>query len=96
MTSLLKRLLKALWNSTLPVRRPLTKKIEDLISRSAPKIPACRVSDDTGLLMDLMVRELVRLQKQLDELQQSVDDLAVGRTGLSVVGEDSESRSMAG
>ena len=46
--------------------------------------------------MDLMVRELVRLQKQLDQLQQSVEDLAPVKTGLAVVGDESESGSCAG
>jgi hypothetical protein len=96
MMSLLKRPLRALWVWTYPLRRPLTKRIEDLIARSAPQIPACRVSEETGLLMDLMVRELVRLQKQLDHLQQSVEDLAPLKTGLAVVSDEPESRSYAG
>jgi hypothetical protein len=36
--------------------------------------------------MDHMVRELVRLQGQVDRLQQAIDDLFPATTSLSVVG----------
>jgi hypothetical protein len=92
----LKRPLRAVWVWTYPLRRPLTKRIEELIARSTPQMPACRVSEETGLLMDLMVRELVRLQAQIDQLQQAVEDLAPVKAGLAVVVDESESRSYAG
>jgi hypothetical protein len=72
------------------------RRVEQFIARSVPQASACRVSEETGLLMDLMVRELVRLQKQLDQLQQSVDDLAPVKAGLVVMAEDAETRSFAG
>jgi hypothetical protein len=96
MKHLLKRLLKAIWNLTSPARRPLTRKLEAMIARSMPASPACRVSEETGLLMDLLVRELVRLQKHVDQLHESIEDLAPARTGLAVVGDDQAPHSAAG
>jgi hypothetical protein len=90
MKRLFRRALKAIWMRTHPIRHPLMRKLEDLIARSTPRTPPCRVSDETGLLMDLMVRELVRLQKQVDAIQQAVEDLAPGKPGLAVVRENAE------
>ena len=94
--SFLKRPLRAIWVKTYPLRRPIMRRAELFIARSVPQTSACRVSEETGLLMDLMVRELVRLQKQLDHLQQSVDDIVPIKTGLAVMAEDAETRSFAG
>ena len=60
----------------LPLRRPVIRRLDELIRRNAVQPPpqvhvACHVPDETGLLMDHMVRELVRLQVQVDRLQQT-------------------------
>ena len=76
MMRFLKRPLRAIWVWTYPLE-PSSHEEDRAVHRAVGSpAPACRVSEETGLLMDLMVRELVRLQKQLDQLQQAVEDLA--------------------
>lgn len=110
MKRLIKRPLKALWRWTHPLRRPVVRKVEALLARSiaqasltAPHFHVTcngRVTEETGVLMDFVVRELVRLQDQVDRLQQSVEDLAPRAAGLSVVngldGDETVARSAAG
>lgn len=110
MKRLLKRPLKAFWRWTHPLRRPLVRKAEAFLARAyanAP-IPAphvhvdchCRVTEETGVLMDFMVRELVRLQDQVERLHLTVEDLAPAAACLSLVhgldAEDNIDRSVAG
>src|SRR6185312_11031777 len=95
MKRLMKRPFKAIWRLTHPVRRPIVRKLEAFLARSyalGPVAPHhvhvscdCRVAEETSLLMDYMVRELVRLQSQVERLQQAVDDLTPATTALSVV-----------
>ena len=90
MKRLIKRTLRAIWELAGPIRRPIARRMEQFIARSVPDRHACHVSAETGLLMDLMVRELVRLQKQVDQVQQALEELTPARTGLAVVGRESE------
>lgn len=107
MKRLIKRPLKAIWRWTHPVRRPFVRKAEALLARSFAHAPVpqphvhvacnCRVNEETGVLMDFMVREMVRLQDQIERLQQAVEDLAPSGKGLSVVnGDEPVARSAAG
>jgi hypothetical protein len=88
---LIKRSFRALWRFALPLRRPVVRRLDALIRRNAVQPPpqvhmTCHVPVETGLVMDHMVRELVRLQAQVDRLQQAIDDLFPATTSLSVVG----------
>lgn len=110
MKRLIKFPLRMLWRLTAPVRRPLVRKVEALLARAVARAPVpaphvhvaceCRVNAEAGLLMDYMVRELVRVQTRLDHLQEAVEGLAPAPHGLSVVGagdvEDEPERSAAG
>ncbi len=96
MKRLMKRVLRAIWRLTAPVRRPIVQKTEAMLRRCCVQPPAhpphvhlvCKVSEETGLLMDHMVRELVRLQSQIERLQHAVEDLTpAATTGLLVVSE---------
>jgi hypothetical protein len=44
------------------------------------------LASDANLLLDSLVRELARLQRQIEVLQQSVDDLADRHGSLGIVG----------
>jgi hypothetical protein len=105
MKRLVKRPLQLVWRLTLPARRPLVRRLEDLIARAtarpAPQVHvACEVSAETGVLMDHMVRELVRLQGQVEALRLTVEQLAPAPAALAVVsdfdGEEPITRSAAG
>src|SRR5437588_13062842 len=105
MKRLVKRPLQLIWRLTLPARRPLARRLEEFIARAtahpAPQVHvACEVTAETGVLMDHLVRELVRLQGQVDALRQAVEQLAPAATGLAVVGapegDEQVSRSAAG
>ncbi|GAC1466171.1 MAG: hypothetical protein NVSMB9_06450 [Isosphaeraceae bacterium] len=112
MKRFIKRVLKAIWRSTSRVRRPIVQKIEEFLRRCSvqPAIHVtpphvhlvCGVTEETGVLMDHLIRELVRLQARIDLLQQAVEDLTpYTKSGLVVVraleGEEDEvERSAAG
>lgn len=98
MKRLTKRVLKALWRRTSFIHRPLIERYQAMIVRccaSVRPVHVCHVTPETNLLMDHLVRELFRLQTQVEQLQLSVEDLGHARGGLSVVGESSP-RSAAG
>ena len=91
MKRLMRHAFKAIWRLALPLRRPIIRRLDELIRRNAIQPPpqvhlACHVRDETGLMMDHMVRELVRLQSQVNRLQQTIEDLVPATTSLSVVG----------
>ena len=89
MKRLIKFPLKAVWRFTLPVRRPFVARFEAMIVRccaSTRQPHHCHVSVETGLVMDHLVRELVRLQAQVDLLQLAVDDLAPAGDLPGIVG----------
>jgi uncharacterized protein YhaN len=44
------------------------------------------LASDANLLLDSLVRELARLQRQIEALQQSVDELTDRHQGLGIVG----------
>jgi hypothetical protein len=86
MKRLVKTVVKALWRSTLPVRRPFLRKFEAYLARCLR--PTERLlSDESNTLMEHVVRELVRLQRQVEYLQQSVDEIAPARSDLAIAGE---------
>ncbi len=110
MKRLIKRPLKAFWRWTHPLRRPFTRKAEAFLARAVAQAPIpaphvhvgcnCRVNEETSVLMDFMVRELVRLQDQVERLQVAVEDLAPAGASFHVVngveGDEVVTRSAAG
>lgn len=89
MKRLIKKVLKAAWRSTEFLRRPVARKFEAYLSRCLR--PTERLlADETSTLMEHVVRELVRVQRQLDCLQQTVDELAEGRRELAIVEADEQ------
>ena len=91
MKRLIKFPFKVVWRLALPLRRPIIRRLDELIRRNSVQPPpqvhlSCRVPDETNLIMDHMVRELVRLQSQVDRLQQLIEDLTPSTTSLSLVG----------
>ena len=94
MKSLIKRPLKAVWRWTHPLRRPVLRKVEAFLARTyAQAVPSphvhvacnCRVNEDTSVLMDFLVRELVHLQDQVESLRETVADMSQEGRGLTVV-----------
>lgn len=102
MKRIIKRPLKAFWRLTHSLRRPFVRKAEAFITRCCAQQAAmgpvdvtCHVSEETSLVMDHMVRELVRLQKRIEYLQEAVESLSQAGTSLSVVGGDSGDQGFA-
>lgn len=86
MKRLIKSTLKGLWRLTQPLRRPVARKCEAFLTRclrSNEQYP----TEETNALMDHVVRELVRLQRQVDYLQQTLEDLSAARDGVAIAGE---------
>jgi hypothetical protein len=86
MKRLVKHILKGLWRATSPLRRPILRKVEAFMTRSLRQSEAL-LAHETNVLMDHVVRELVRLQRQVEGLQQAVEDLTLLTAGPAIAGE---------
>jgi hypothetical protein len=71
MKRLVKRVLKAAWRSTEPLRRPIQYKLENFLRRALQPAEAGLLGE-SDVLMDHVIRELVRLQCQVEALQQTL------------------------
>ena len=78
MKRLMRRWLKAAWRSTEFLRRPILFKLENFLRR-ALQPTAHGLLNETDVLMDHVVRELVRLQCQVEELEQTLVELLPAR-----------------
>lgn len=102
MKSTIKSLVRPLWRLAAPIRRPIVRKFDQHMIRlfdhlpraveAPPAWPAPVVEPpaDLELLLNSVVRELARLQMQVEVLQEKIDDLQASDRGgarLSVVGE---------
>jgi len=95
MKRMFKKLARTLWRMSASVRRPIIRKFDqhmiEILGSSAPRIDA---PANLELALSSIVRELARLQIQVEILQQQIDDLdSSGRdearpeSRLSVLGE---------
>lgn len=84
MKRLVKTMLRTAWNWTRPMRRPFVNKFHRFLERSLEQ-SGRQLTDETNLLMNHVVRELVRLQRQVEELQETVERLADSEAPLTVV-----------
>ncbi|HEV3121291.1 MAG TPA: hypothetical protein VGY53_05290, partial [Isosphaeraceae bacterium] len=96
--TLLKRILKALWNATGPVRRPFQRKLKsyahtmaaEMVNAHMPGVIhrlQCVISAtayDTNLVLNSLVREVARLQMQVEILQQYAEEAHAAQHALSV------------
>jgi hypothetical protein len=71
MKRLMKRILNAAWRSTEPIRRPILRKLENFLRRALQPTEYA-LQNETDVLMDHVIRELVRLQCQVEVLQQTI------------------------
>jgi len=84
MKRLVKRVLKAMWRTTEPLRRPVLSKAEQFLRRCLqPNEPG--LLSETDVLMDHVVRELVRLQCQVEALQQTILELLPAQPEASAI-----------
>jgi hypothetical protein len=74
MKRLLKRGIKALWRGMEPLRRPILRKIELFLRRCLQPNEQALLGE-TDVLMDHVIRELVRLQCQVEALEQTIVEL---------------------
>src|SRR5262245_42806844 len=100
MKRLLRKMVRPFWRMSAPVRRPLIRKFDHHMTQllrplasQSPILPPA-VPANLDLALNSVVRELARLQVQVEILQQQIDDLqssdrdgARPEGGLSVVGE---------
>jgi hypothetical protein len=82
----MKRILQAVWGATRPLRRPVLRKVEAFMIRCLRPTEAL-LAHETNALMDHLIRELVRLQRQVEGLQQAVEDLTLLTAGPAIAGE---------
>jgi hypothetical protein len=86
MKRLVKRGLKVIWKATDPLRRPFARKLEHFLRRCL-RAADPGLASETDVLMDHVVRELVRLQCQVETLQQTVLELLPVQEGVAIAGE---------
>jgi len=86
MKKLAKLVAKAMWRATLPLRRPFLRKFEEYLARCLRPTERL-ITDETNTLMEHVVRELVRLQRQVDHLQQTLEDANVEAPPVAIAGE---------
>jgi hypothetical protein len=104
MKRLLKPPLKAIWRGTALLRRPFLRKLEGFLRRclaptEPPRVPEVTPRDlEIEALMDHVVRELVRMQSQVEMLQQAIVELLPDSTsgGLAIAGEIEPGRAAQG
>jgi hypothetical protein len=68
----LKRGLKLLWRATFPLRRPLLRKLDSYLR---PMNHFVAEAEEMTMVMDHVVRELVHLQRQHEELRETIEEL---------------------
>jgi hypothetical protein len=87
MKALIRWPLKAFWNRTRGLRRPVIERYASFLRRvQSQVIPAASSSPDSR--WDCVVLELMRLQDQVERLQSSIDEMNLRRAELTVVDED--------
>jgi len=90
MKRLVKRMLRAGWNATLPLRHPMITRSEAFLRRCVAENAA------STIVLDHVVRELVRVQDQLDALQATLDEMRAEREPLTLVRPIEHDRMKAG
>jgi hypothetical protein len=77
MKRVVKKLARSLWRISAPVRRSAICKFDNhMMSLFAAALPVhAQVPADLDLVLNSIVRELARLQIQVEVLQEQVDDL---------------------
>lgn len=86
MKAVIKAVLKGAWRSTQPIRGPVLRKYEAFLRRCLPPSPPPEryPMEEWNALLDQVVRELVRLQRQNEYLQEAVDALSPERDQAAV------------
>jgi hypothetical protein len=86
MKRFVKSTLKSAWRMTQPVRRPFLVKFEAYLRRCLRPSEQL-LSNETNVLMEHVIRELVRLQRQVEYLQQTIEEQALARDESAIAGE---------
>jgi hypothetical protein len=85
----MKRLLKALWKQTWPLRAQVDAKIDKLVYAATGRAleahdPTQALADDVTLVLDAVLAEQFRLQSQIEELEHLVREALAARDGAAV------------
>jgi hypothetical protein len=86
MKRLVKKVLRIGWRWTSPLRAPVARKFESYL-KGCLKHEEWFLTDQTSVLMDHLIRELVRLQRQVDYLQQTIEERAAIGARPMIAGE---------
>lgn len=84
MKRMIRKALRSLWLLSAPVRTPLVRKLDAHALHLLRQIPQPQIPQPPGppadldLVLNSLVRELARLQMQVELLQQHVEDLSNG------------------
>jgi hypothetical protein len=79
------RVTSALWRLTFPLRRPLHRKLERYLMRCFAASQR-EASEETAAFMNHVVRELLRLQRQVEELRHAIDARSTPSGDHSIAG----------
>jgi CRP-like cAMP-binding protein len=90
MKRLVKRVMRGCWHATFPLRRPLIVRTEAFLRRCLPS------HGESTIVLDHVVRELVRLQDQVAALHETLDEIRAAREPLMIVRSSDRDRMKAG
>jgi hypothetical protein len=74
MKRVIKAALKTVWRLFRPAVRPLRAWFEATLARSLQPTET-RIMDESRVLMEHVIRELIRLQQQVDQMEDSIRSL---------------------
>jgi hypothetical protein len=103
MKRLIKKMLKAMWQKTAFLRRPIVRRLDHKLDAILQQVIEKNLATtlqrfettnncliyEVNLVLNSVVRELARLQMEVETLQQMVEDLGSHRSGLSIVSDNS-------
>ena len=104
MKRLIKRVLKAMWQKTAFLRRPVVRRVDARLNAILQQVIETNLATtlqrfettnnclifEVNLVLNSVVRELGRLQMEVETLQQMVEESGPHRSGLSIVSDNNE------
>lgn len=85
MKRMVKRIARPLWRATSPVRRPIAARVEAFLRHCLVVTPPpSDAAEEVVLMMDYVVREIVRLQDDVDGLRLAVEAIAAERENYAI------------
>jgi hypothetical protein len=104
MKRLIKRMLKVMWQKTAFLRRPIVRRVDHRLDAILQQVIEKNLANtlhkfetannclvyEVNLVLNSVVRELARLQMEMETLQQMIEELGSHHSGLSIVSDSQD------